>query len=47
VDMDIRRFHDPKMCLVGLRSRGERMQRDQCGRGGNPTENRTARELKG
>src|SRR3546814_4181660 len=45
MDVDVRGFHDPQMRLVCLRPRGERMQRDEGGRGGHAAEQRTAGDL--
>src|SRR3546814_9386568 len=45
MDVDVRGFHDPQRRLVCLRLRGERMQRDEGGRGGHAAEQRTAGDL--
>ena len=42
VDMDIGRFHQPQMRLIGRGARGKRMKRDECCRGGDAAEERAA-----
>jgi hypothetical protein len=45
MDVDVRRFHDPQMRLIGLCAGGERMQHDKRRRGGGTGKNGPARDL--
>jgi len=42
IDVDVGRFHQPQMRLVAVGARGEGMERDEGGRGGDAAEERPA-----